>query len=226
MFKHCRCSNIADVQTLQMFKNCKYSNFVSGFSGCLNASMRKSSSFSLQSRRGSSRQTSAPERVHVWIVFCLFYVVQIYWILTGSLLIGSLHFFIIPFFTLFWSIWQAPKLSQHVYTWLIFKPVCLTSTSSLAHISLASMTSESKMFLPSFELVSMKMALCKRGGVKMVVVKGISSNFQWVCLGWKVATCTREPSFHHPLHQHTFNMSFLAIFFTFGKKTFREKKLE
>ena len=45
------------------------------------------------------------------------------------------------------------------------------------------MTSESKMFLPSFELVSMKMALCKRGSVKMVVVKGISSNFQWVCLG-------------------------------------------
>ena len=155
----------------------------------------------------------------------------------GSWLTEKVHFwllaftflFIIPFFTLLWSIWQAPKLSQRVYTLLIFKPVCLTSTSSLAHISLASMTSESKMFLPSFELVSMKMALCKRGSVKVVVVKGISSNFQWVCLGSKVATCTREPSFHHPLHQHTFNMSPLIMSFTFGKKRkkhFEEKKTE
>merc|ERR1712013_356834 len=44
----------------------------------------------------------------------------------------------------------------------IFKADVWTSTSSLAHISLASMTSESKMFLPSFELVSMKMALYSR----------------------------------------------------------------
>ena len=37
-----------------------------------------------------------------------------------------------------------------------------TSTSSLAHISLASMTRESRMLLPSLELVSMKMALYSR----------------------------------------------------------------
>lgn len=36
--------------------------------------------------------------------------------------------------------------------------VC-TSTSSLAHISLASITNESRMFLPSLELVSIKIAL-------------------------------------------------------------------
>merc|ERR550532_1805807 len=44
----------------------------------------------------------------------------------------------------------------------IFKADVCTSTSSLAHISRASITNESNMFRPSFELVSMNIALYSR----------------------------------------------------------------